>query len=85
MLKKTRKWKLFFIVLATRRHQEKSHYKNTVISSFVANVCSLQQRGEVNNKFILNTMTNWSSPDEKAPSASLHCYSVSVHILALTD
>lgn len=48
MKKKMRKWKLFFIVLAEKRRQEKKNkrYKNTVISSFVANVCSLQQRGE---------------------------------------
>lgn len=76
---------IFYCVGYKAASGKKSHYKNTVISSFVANVCSLQRRGEVNNKFILNTMTNWSGPDEKAPSASLHCYSVSVHILALTD
>lgn len=52
--KKVRKWKLFFIVLAKMRRQEKKGYKNTVISSFVANVCSLQQQGESTiNSFLI--------------------------------
>lgn len=54
--KKVRKWKLFFIVLAKKQRQEKKvkGYKNTVISSFVANVCPLQQQGESTiNSFLI--------------------------------
>lgn len=60
----TRKWKLFFIVLA-KKPKKKPHrgesYKNTVISAIVANSCSLQQRRV--NKYLESTR-NWSRLDE---------------------
>lgn len=47
--KNMRKWKLFFIVLAKEEapgKKKSSQKKIPSFSSFVANVCSLQQQGE---------------------------------------
>lgn len=64
----------YFLLCWLRSGVRKKCYENTVISSFVANVCSLQQQGESTINSFWIQWKNWSSPAENL----LQCSAITI-------
>lgn len=71
--KNVRKWKLFFIVLAKKWRQEKKMLQK-YCHFFICSKCVFTTAARRINKFIFNTITNWSSPAE----ILLQCPSITI-------